>query len=54
MKYRIPDSERTPCLKHSKAGYKKGCRDCTEKYRTRNDSDDDWHLLWERDNFGGN
>lgn len=55
MKCKLPESDREPCWKHSKVGYKKGCRDCFDKYRDRvNDRDDDWHLSWERDNFGDN
>ena len=49
----IPESERNPCLKHIKQGWKKECRDCFENYReSLENRDDDWHLEWERDIFG--
>ncbi len=44
-----------PCLRHLKSSWKKGCQDCFEKTRESiEDRDDDWHLAWERDNFGDN
>lgn len=54
MKIYIPESQREPCFRHITQGCKKGCKDCYENFRTRNDRDDDWHLTWERDFFGDN
>ena len=53
MKRIIPVRDRESCFKHDGKGYKKGCKECHEKYKDRRDEDPDElaQMLWERDYF---
>ena len=55
MKRIIPIKDREPCFKHEGKGkgYKKGCKECHEKYKDHRDEDHDElaQMLWERDHF---
>jgi hypothetical protein len=47
-----PRDRDIPCWFHINKGYKKGCKDCFEVNKAKEDYS--WHDTWERDNFGDN
>lgn len=46
------EETKTPCLRHLRVGYKKGCKDCFEENKPDSRKDDLWHDQWESHEFG--